>query len=131
MLLIYEREKMMANSIGYEILNEHDYQNKPIVFYIENPTKVQQKYGRIHRENSISIIWWGIHAFDKPQEEAIKFVNYFGFSFKYPTEKQVANAYFEYENLNDDEKKNIVEFNDYIVINLNKYDMFEKYDGGK
>ena len=57
--------------------------------------------------------------------------HYFGFSFKYPNIEQIVNAYKEYESLNEGEKKNIVDFNDYIVINLDKYDMFKEYNGGK
>ncbi len=125
----YEREKLIANNIAVELVNNYDYENKPLVFYIEKPTEVQQKYGRIHKENSISIIWWGLTAFEKPQEEAIKFVNYFGYSFKFPTEDQVENAKLEYGKLEEDKKKSIVEFDDYIVINLEKYDFFKEYIG--
>ena len=125
----YEREKLIANNIAVEIVNNYDYENKPLIFYIEKPTEVQQKYGRIHRENSVSIIWWGISAFAKPQEEAIKFVNYFGYSFKFPTEEQVENANLEYGKLEEDKKKSIVEFDDYIVVNLEKYDFFKEYKG--
>lgn len=124
----YDREKTIANNIAIEIVNNYDYEDKPLVFYIEEDmTKVQQKYGRIHKENSISVIWWGLIAFENPQEEAIKFINYFGYSFKSPTEEQIENASVEYDNLKEDEKKNIVEFDEYIVINLDKYDMFKEY----
>ena len=123
----YEREKVVANSIAIEVVNNYDFENKPLVFYIEKPAEVQQKYGRIHKENSISIMWWGLTAFDKPQEETIKFVNYLGYSFKFPTKEQVENAKEEYNNLKEDEKKNIVEFDNYIVVNLEKYDFFKEF----
>ena len=124
----YDREKIIVNSIAVEVVNNYDYENKPLVFIVEkNLNEIQQKYGRIHKENSISIIWWGLTAFEKPQEELIKFVNYFGYSFKYPTKEQIENARVEYKNLQDEEKKNIVEFDDYIVVNLDKYDMFKEY----
>lgn len=69
----------------------------------------------------------GLTAFEKPQEETIKFFNYLEYSFKFPTEEQVRNAWEEYSNLEENEKKNIVEFDDYIVVNLEKYDFFKEY----
>ena len=124
----HEREKYIVNNIAIQIVNKCDYQNKPIVFYKEGRKgTIQQKYNRINMENSVSIIYWGLDAFEEPQTETIKYINYFGYDFIFPSKEQVEEATKEYENLSEDKKENIVEFEKYIVINLDKYDMFKSY----
>ncbi len=121
-----EKEKTIINNIAISIVNEFDFKEKPIVFYASYKNgSLVQKYGRINVDNSISIILWGLNAFQESQTELIKYINYFGYSFIQPTKEQVYEAKNEYNALNSVKKDKIVEFDNYIVVNLDRYDLFK------
>ena len=73
-------------------------------------------------DNGYSVFLWGLNAFEKKGEEITKFINYFGYEFLIATQEQYEDATEQYNELTDEEKKNnIVELENYIIVNLEKY----------
>ena len=113
----YEKEKTIANEIAMDIIKETDYENKPIA-YINALKNMSQS----NSEDIVSIINWGTTAFYEKGTEATKFINNFGYNFLTISEEDFEKAKEQYEMLDEETKnKNIIELEDYIIVNLEKY----------
>ena len=113
----YEKEKTIANEVAMDIVKETDYENKPVV-YINNLENMPQT----NNEDIKSIINWGITAFNEGGTETTKFINKFGYNFLSISKEEYEEAKEQYETLDEETKnKNIIELEDYIIVNLEKY----------
>lgn len=114
----YEKDKMLANEIAMDIVKDTDYKNKPIVYIKElkdtiTTTNIDTK----------SVIDWGLNAFNENGAEITKFINNFGYTFLTISKEEYTEAKEQYEMLDEETKnKNIIELEDYIIVNLEKYE---------
>lgn len=113
----YEKEKTVANEIAMDIIKETDYENKPIA-YINDLKNMSQS----NNEDIVSIINSGVGAFFESGTETTKFINNFGYDFLSISKEKYEEAKKQYETLDEETKnKNIIELQDYIIVNLEKY----------
>lgn len=113
----YEKEKTIANEIAMDIVRKTDYENKPIA-YMNSLKNMDQT----DNEDIKSIINWGAIAFYEKGTEATKFINNFGYNFLSISKEEYEEAKEQYEVLDEETKnKNIIELQDYIIVNLEKY----------
>ena len=114
----YEKDKMIANEIAMDIVKDTDYENKPIAYIKElkdtiTTTNIDTK----------SVIDWGLNAFNENGTELTKFINNFGYTFLTVSKEEYKEAKELYEVLDEETKnKNIIELEDYIIVNLEKYE---------
>lgn len=122
----YEKDKVVANEIAIDLERETNYKEKYIVYYADD--KERKTIFSIGQDNGTSIISWGVVAFDELATETTDFINSLGYEFLYPTRNMSLEELKEvYENLDDKTKeKNVIELEDYIIVNLDKYGLFVK-----
>ena len=112
----FEKEKAIANEIAMDIIKETDYENKPIAYI--NTLDMSQS----NNEDIESIINWGVGAFYEKGTEITKFINNFGYDFLSISKEEYEEVKEQYEVLDEETKnKKIIELQDYIIVNLEKY----------
>lgn len=113
----YEKEKTIANEIAMDIIKETDYENKPIAY-----SKILENMDQTNNEDIKSIINWGNTAFKEMGTEINKFINSFGYNFLSISKEEYDQIIELYEILDEETKnKKIIELQDYIIVNLEKY----------
>lgn len=113
----FEKEKNVAIEIATDITKNTNYENKPIVYVntLKNITLDDN-------EEKSGIINWGKEAFHEGGIETTKFINYMGYNFLVTTNSKYKEMLNQYESLDDETKnKNIIELEDCIIVNLDKY----------
>lgn len=120
----YEKDKVVANEIAIDLEKETNYKEKYIVYYTYNNER--GTIFSIGQDNGISIITWGIDAFNELATETTDFINSLGYEFLYPTdEMDLEELKAVYESLDDETKeKSVIELDEYIIVNLDKYGLF-------
>ena len=113
----FEKDKNIANEIIMDIVKETDYKDKPIA-YINSLGSVEQS----GNDDIKSIMTWGFDAFHEKGIEITKFINNMGYDFLTISNEKYEEALKQYKLL-DAETKNkcVIELNDYIIVNLEKY----------
>ena len=109
----FEQEKNIATNIGFDVMKNFDYKNKPLLYT-----------GVDNESDNGFVLKFGIYAFNEVGVETTKFINNFGFNFKYvePTKSKIKEALNELDTLTEEQKENnIVETDKFIIINLSKY----------
>jgi len=115
----YEKEKALAIEIARDIGKTDTWKEKPLVYVI---TKANPQYYVTDSDNGAPVLIWGSRAFGQYGTEATKFINHFGFNFKYPTEEAYNQAMKEYTQLQESQKDNyLIETSTCIIVNLDKY----------
>ena len=115
----YEKEKALAIEIARDLGEIETCKEKPLVYVI---TKVNPQYYVADSDNGAPVLIWGSRAFGQYGIETTKFINHFGFSFKYATEEDYNQAMQEYEQLDETQKdKYLIETSTCIIVNLDKY----------
>ncbi len=119
----YEKEKVLANEIAIDLVRETNYKEKYIVYYSND--KERDTAFNLDKDDR-SIIIWGIDAFDELAIETTDFINSLGYNFLSPnSEMDLKQLKQVYEGLPDEMKnKNIIELDEYIIVNLDKYSLF-------
>ena len=116
----FEYEKTVANEIALNVIEIADYEEKPLIYILSD--NLNYNKFELNDDNSQSLIIWGQNAFGQEGNEITKFINNFGYSFKYATLEEKEAAEEQYEKLDEETKsKNIIELENYIVVNLDKY----------
>ena len=113
----YEKDKVVANEIAMDIVKNTDYKNKPIAYIniLKNPCNTDNL-------DMQSIINWGTIAFNEKGTETTKFINNLGYSFLTISNEEYQKVKEQYKTLDEETKnKNIIELEDYIIVNLVKY----------
>lgn len=114
----FEKDKTMANQIAIDLVQNTDYENKPIAYIKELEDTITTT--NIDTKN---IIDWGLNAFNENGTEITKFINNFGYTFLNISKEEYTQAKEQYELLDEETKnKNIIELEDYIIVNLEKYE---------
>ena len=105
--------------VAYELIDrlEEFYDiSKPLVI-TGKPEQGVGDYGA--QSNSLSVLWWGVKAFNGNGIEYIKFLNSLGYDFEVPTDEQYKKGKNETENMNKYPREgSIKELEDCIVINF-------------
>ncbi len=113
----FEKEKNVATEIATDITKNTNYENKPIV-YVNTLKNIKQD----NNEDIKSIINCGKDAFNECGIETTKFINHMGYNFLVTTKSKYKEMLNQYELLDDETKnKNIIELEDCIIVNLDKY----------
>ena len=101
-----------------DIIKETDYENKPIAYINVFTNKFIT-----NNMDMKSVIEWGATAFYERGTETTKFINNFGYNFLIISRQEYEEAIKQYEMLDEEEKKdkNIIELEDYIIVNFEKY----------
>ena len=115
----FEKEKALAIEIARDIGKTDTWKEKPLIYII---TKVNPQYYVTDSDNGAPVLIWGTRAFGQYGVESTKFINHFGFNFKYATEEDYNQAIREYVNLEESERNNyLIETSNCIIVNLDKY----------
>ena len=114
----YKKDEIIANKIAMDIIKETDYENKPIAYINVFTNKFIT-----NNMDMKSVIEWGATAFYERGTETTKFINNFGYNFLIISRQEYEEAIKQYEMLDEEEKKdkNIIELEDYIIVNFEKY----------
>ena len=121
----YEKDKVVANQIGLDIVRNYDYKEKKIIYFI--PKNTAENYFQINEDNGSSIYIWGFYGFEQYSVEITKFINNFGYNFENSTIEDYKNAREKYDKIDmksEEKSKPIIEIDNYIIINLQKYGLF-------
>lgn len=117
--LKYQKDLKDAYQIANDIEKEVNNLNKPIVFS-GLPTKEFHMKGQDGAQsNGLSVLWWGVRAFDDNSYELTKFINSLGYHFKKPTDEQYKKGKLLSNQMASYPKEGYIkEFEDIIVVNF-------------
>lgn len=117
----YQIDIKNGYQIAEDIIKVAKDSSKPIVFVGKPRQGFRIKGQKGAQSNGLSVIWWGVDAFDDNSYELIKFINSLGYQFNRPTDEQYQKGQVLANHISyEQEGEYIKEFEDIIVVNFNE-----------